>query len=266
VGGLRRNKMMYYKKFVASIKANGKVLRENNGAVAIPFGSEYEIRLKNINSIKAQVKVSIDGEDVTDGWIILQPNSTLDLERSIKNGNLKFGNKFKFIERTENIEKHRGIKGDDGLVRVEYRFEKIYPLTITSTPPFNQYPYVYYIKPLQDQLQDQLPYNSVGQVTCQNTMFAMNCSTEQINSSRTIENEVGITVPGGTSNQSFSTAYDFACEQSEVIVLKLIGKLNHVPVKRPITVDVKPTCSTCGRVNKATNKFCAECGTSLIRY
>jgi len=37
-----------------------------------------------------------------------------------------------------------------------------------------------------------------------------------------------------------------------------------VVVETPITVDRKPECVTCGKVNKAVNKFCSECGTALV--
>lgn len=116
--------MTYRNKFVACIKVNGKVLREQDGEVAIPFGSEYSILLKNLNSVRAQVRVSVDGEEVSNGWLIIQPNKELNLERSIKNNNLLKGNCFKFIERTSKIEEHRGIGSDDGLVHIEYKFEK----------------------------------------------------------------------------------------------------------------------------------------------
>jgi hypothetical protein len=35
--------MMFSQKLVACIKANGKILREQNGMVSLPFGSEYAI-------------------------------------------------------------------------------------------------------------------------------------------------------------------------------------------------------------------------------
>ena len=81
--------MMYYKKFAVAVKVNGKVLREhgeNRDEVTLPFGSEYSLTLKNINSIKAQVRVSIDGIDATDGWLVLQPNSSIDLPRLFTRG------------------------------------------------------------------------------------------------------------------------------------------------------------------------------------
>ena len=299
--------MMYHNRFVATIKTNGKVLRENDGEVAIPFGLEYSILLKNMNSVRAQVKVSIDGEDAT-GWLVMQPNSKLDLERSIKNNNLTKGNKFKFIQRTSNIEDHRGIGAEDGLIRVEYKFEKMYvsPYTIIAPPvtvvhehhyPAPQYPWSWYItceninKPTSTLVGDHYTVTTTsdlsGTAYCQSGISgqaqssAMNCSisntptknsttrsfsqNQQISACcmNTVENTAGITVPGSESNQTFYSTWDFACDPSEVIVLKLVGTIHNKKVEKPITVDYKQTCISCGRVNRANNKFCSECGTAL---
>ena len=123
--------MMYNQKMVASIKVKGKILREIKENVLLPFGCEYSILLKNLNTVRCVVNVFIDGDNVVPGGIVLSPNQTVDLERSIKNGNLTEGNKFKFIERTSAIEDGpRGIKLEDGLIRVEYQFEKYAAQTI----------------------------------------------------------------------------------------------------------------------------------------
>ncbi len=118
--------MMYESKLAAAIKVNGKVLREFKDTVYVPFGSEYSILLKNLNTTRCVVNVSIDGDDMVPGGLVLNPGQECDLERSIKNGNLKEGNRFKFIERTGSVEKHRGVKLEDGLVRIEFQFEKVY--------------------------------------------------------------------------------------------------------------------------------------------
>jgi hypothetical protein len=116
---------MYTQGYIASLKVGGKILRESNGTVSLPFGSEYSVLLKNKLSRRAQVKVEVDGQDATEGTkLILPANGSLELERFIKSGNLKAGNKFKFIERTSKIEEHRGIKEDDGLIRIEFWAEK----------------------------------------------------------------------------------------------------------------------------------------------
>jgi hypothetical protein len=62
---------MYSNKLVAAIKTGGKVLREFGDVVLIPFGTEYSILLKNKNSVRASVKIEIDGKDVSEGASII---------------------------------------------------------------------------------------------------------------------------------------------------------------------------------------------------
>lgn len=125
-GLFKEDVMTYQLGVVAVIKTNGKVLREVDGTVFLPFGSEYSILLKNLKTVRIMASVSIDGEDTSQGRrFIIGPNASLELERYIRNGNLQAGNRFKFIKRTEGIEAHRGVKVDDGLVRVEYWTEQV---------------------------------------------------------------------------------------------------------------------------------------------
>lgn len=125
--------MMFNNKFVVAVKYDNKVLREFKDTVMVPFGSEYTIYLKNLNSVRAQVRITIDGQDVADGdTYIVNANSDFELSRFMKNGNLKSGNRFKFIERTGSVEQHRGVGVEDGLIRVEFQFEKLLPKTKTE--------------------------------------------------------------------------------------------------------------------------------------
>ncbi len=135
--------MMYNQKLVASIKSKGKILREFKDTVYIPFASEYSILIKNLNTVRAVVNVYIDGENAVPGGLVVDPGQSVDLERWIKNGNLTEGNRFKFIERTAKIEEGpRGIKEEDGLIRVEYQFEIPRPVINVSNivGSFPQYP------------------------------------------------------------------------------------------------------------------------------
>jgi len=137
--------MMYNQKLVASIKVKGKILREFKDTVYIPFASEYTILLKNLNTVRAVVNVFIDGENAVPGGLVIDPGRSVDLERWIKNGNLTEGNRFKFIERTAKIEEGpRGIKEEDGLIRVEYQFEIPRPVinvnSIFGSNTFPHYP------------------------------------------------------------------------------------------------------------------------------
>ncbi len=108
--------MMYNQKLVASLKANGHILREFKDTVYVPFGSEYSILLKNLNTTRAMVNVYIDGTNIVEGGLVLNAGQEVDLERSIVNGNLTAGNRLKFIERTKSIEDGpRGIKLEDAV-------------------------------------------------------------------------------------------------------------------------------------------------------
>ena len=138
--------MTYSHQFATAIKVDGNILREQAGAVAIPFGSEYSIYLKNMSSVRALAKVEIDGQDVTEGLsLVLNPNGSMDLERYVRNGNRNCGNRFKFVRKTERIEKHRGNRAEDGLVRIEYRFEKQKPIDVhTHTYHHDHYDYYWW--------------------------------------------------------------------------------------------------------------------------
>ena len=78
-------------------------------------------------------------------------------------------------------------------------------------------------------------------------------------------NDVGITVPGSKSTQKFTETTMNALEaEKHTIVIKLLGETpDNKPVVKPVTVKAKPKCVTCGHNNKATAKFCSECGTAL---
>jgi hypothetical protein len=121
--------MMYSDKFVVAIKSGGKILKEAKDLVHLPFGSEFSVLVKNLNSRRAKFTLHIDGQDVLDGEnIIVNANSEVEMKRFIRNGNMNEGNAFKFIERTQAIEDGpRGIKMDDGVVRVEFWFEQEAP-------------------------------------------------------------------------------------------------------------------------------------------
>lgn len=278
---------MYSNKTVACVKVNGKILREQGNLVTLPFGSEYSVLIKNLNSVRIKLKVTVDGQDATDGcWLIVDPNTSLELERFIKDGNLQRGNRFKFIERTEQIEEHRGVGASDGLIRVEYFTEKA-PPKITQTihydhhyhHPFPTWP----IFPPGRRYTDRLG-------TCQSTqtntsgasesepivLMAANMASFVVDRVDTANpnlgghpyvapvNDMGITVPGSESNQSFVRAAGFETHPtSDVIVLQLRGAVAGKRVEQPVTTDHKPKCGTCGQLNGSWVKFCGRCGTAL---
>lgn len=250
--------MMYKNNFVACLKVGGKVLREFKEQVVVPFQSEYTICLKNLNSVRASVEVLIDGTSVLgNSSIVLNPFEEMDLERSISNGNLSQGNRFKFIERTQSIEKNRGIQLEDGLIQIKVRFEKKNDFLLRSPSFLTNKGMIYDL------------YSIGGSDVPKSATFDSYSTSGSLSASVTRsvvpQNDQGITVPGSISEQSFKTVASFPLEQeTHVIILKLVGETNQTKIEEPILVKSKPKCKTCGRLNKSTSKFCSECGTSLI--
>jgi len=272
----------------AAIKVNGKVLREFKDTVYVPFGSEYTILLKNINTVRALVNVYIDNDNVVPGGLVLNVGQECDLERAIRNGNMSEGNKFKFIERTGGVEAHRGIKLEDGLIRVEYQFEKV-----ISPPIWPHHSKSYYDgggdtwgTPIRSNSiplggNGGYPFNNIGgrgsssvcggggsySAGLNNMSYSVGSIMTQSAtlSSALPQNDVGITVAGGKSEQRFITASNFQVDPEKFnIILKLLGETaENKVICTPITVRSKPKCVTCGKNNKFTSKFCSGCGTAL---
>ena len=293
---------MYQNKLAVAIKHNGKILRETKDIVHLPFGSEFSVLVKNLNSKRVKFTLSIDGANALDDTeIIVNANSETEIKRFIRNGNMDEGNAFKFIERTAAIEDGpRGIKVDDGVVRVEFWFEQDKPEIKINDIYWEKHHYRdYYQQPyfingitrsgwgpmygntgVSGSLGDYVGGASasiakgeiLNQVTQSNASFSATSASAQSLSDVMPDvakasmpiNDIGITVPGSKVEQKFTTVYGFKCEaNSNTIILRLAGVVGEVEVTKPITVAHKPTCTTCGRVNKANSKFCTDCGTAL---
>jgi hypothetical protein len=271
----------------------------------MPFGSEFTVLVKNLNSRRAKFTLHIDGTDVLDGTeIIVNANSEVELKRFIRNGNMTEGNAFKFIERTAAIENGpRGIKVDDGVVRVEYWFEQEKPIITTTVhrheywydypyrrtvwerpwgPPFGGATYTSYNSSASsDMVKSSISMgssniNAAVQPNCIIRGAAANiASSAPVQAANAVSsvsadasisevNEAGITVPGSKVEQSFHAVYGFNSEaKSEVIILRMAGVVGAIEVAAPVTVKTSKKCATCGKVNKATASFCSQCGTAL---
>jgi hypothetical protein len=292
---------MYSNKLVASIRANSKILREFKDTVYIPFGSEYSIVLKNLNTVRAIVNITLDGTDVCPGGLVLMAGQTIDLERWIKNGNLSAGNKFKFIERTAQIEAHKGIGIEDGIINITYQFEQPQIRNATTIWDHNtghwekeeKWKYVYGNQNIQNTgilrgLNSPMgggswlsasgaatnisnavggaSFASVNQANLSNIkVTAQSEASFSDKADGGVYNDAGITVAGSKSEQKFATASWFpVLPEKHSIVLKLLGETpDNKPIVKAVTVKAKPKCTSCGKMNKANAKFCTECGTAL---
>jgi len=258
---------MYKDKFVVAVKVGGKILREKGGVVYLPFGSEFSLLLKNLESRKSSVKISIDGIDVmSNRSLLISPNSSIELERFVES--LDRGNKFKFIQKTKEIVEHRGDRVDDGIVRVEFAFEQMTKhINVVEYHDYHRYYNFWPYCPLPN-YPHPWPY-PIWTVTCSSgkgsscDVSTTGSITNFVSQSSPLPEE-GITVKGSESFQNFHEGYIGMLDPSEVIIIRLRGeKSTGVTIKKSITVKDKAQCDTCGNFVTPTVNFCGKCGTAV---
>jgi hypothetical protein len=286
--------MMYSNKIAVAIKHNGKVLREVGDQVFLPFGSEYSILVKNLNTVRASVKIAIDGNDATeDISLIIKPNSSLELERFVKNGNMAEGNRFKFIERSAAVEAHRGVGCEDGLIRVETTFERVvqqyYPNvqwtnTINHGPCFSAAGWggaskgsslgaprglVAGSTPTSFDSGVSASYDAGESVLLSSNSLGGSHSAVSSDDIAAVINAIstntaGVTAAGSVSDQEFHAVSSFPLEgTSTAIILKLLGFREGQVISQPVTVKTKTACNMCGTKSQFGTKFCPNCGAGL---
>ena len=219
--------MMHKQSFVLSIKdSHQKILREVNGQVFLPFNSEYQLLLKNLNYRRAVCQVTIDGTDALGGQeLIVEANSSVDLERFMVDGNMSSGQRFKFVPLSSS-EVQDTSSSENGIVVARFWLER---------PP-------------------------VGWTEQMYPAGMMKCCCDSM-STPTLS-QAGATVAGSHSNQGFSHGYfgekDLVTET--VLSLKLCGQVN-----QPVTVEQTRAihCGFCGTRNKYQANFCGKCGKEL---
>lgn len=280
--------MVYSKKFIAILKVGGRILREFNHeniselesecSLLLPFGAEYSLMFKNLESRPATLRVWIDGEDVLGGnSIIVRAGKSVDLDGFMDvNGRVK--NRFKFIQKTEQIAEYRGDRIDDGMIRIEWRFEKPKPIVVDNyvnwirpEPWYPSWPWTYTIacggRSVGGSVANGTLNSSSGNYTAKaaDVQFTNTIGCDVFASCAPLEDE-GITVKGSEANQYFSDAYIGALEENaHVIVIRLRGTFaTQEKVKAPLEIKTKIQCSTCGNMVKSGNKFCSNCGTCVV--
>lgn len=257
--------MVYCNKFVACVKVNGRVLREDQGIVYLPFSSEYVIHLQNLNSQKSLVTISIDGENIGKS-LILNPFESVDLERFIRD-DLDSGYKFKFIEKIKEISEHRGDKPCDGLITIKYQFEKPVPAVNWGYRNSD-----YQLSKSSSPLIGGCLNNSTGGsyrtlYSCSTLTSTLSCKVdESITDELHGLTDSGITVEGEDSSQKFSYGSIGVLEDQEYsLVIQLKGDIGQTKVYEPVTVKTKITCKNCNKKCDFTDKFCSRCSSRLIK-
>lgn len=240
---------MYSGGYALCIIADGKVLPElADGSVLCGFGQEYKIRLRNKNHRRAQVKIWIDGEEITktataDG-LVIGANTYIDLERPLDKAV-----HFKFVSRDTWEAAEAGKDGPDpqremGVIRVEFIEEADLPQPLkrpmiphTSRPDWYNGPDHW--RRGRSYLNEQLSYgasaggqhtNSTnarglaagGQSMGMNFMAKGTMEYEEKTAGGIIDDS-GCTVEGSYSGQKFRSV-DFRVSNKPAVVLQLVLK------------------------------------------
>lgn len=279
---------MHKNNFVVAVQdSNGNTLRERDDEIRLPFGSEYKIYLKNQESRKASVTVSINGKDILGGnSIIVNPNNSAVLDGFMK-GNV-ITHRFKFIQKTEQIAQHTGDNPEDGFIRVEVQLEKPKPIQVQYHIQHHSW-YCSYCGCDPCRCNNKYGiYTSCGdyierEATIGSSNTAVYSKSETIGSSirqksqriqpdtsRRIqiqpEADEGLTVPGSEKYESLDYATIGVLELNKtVFTFRMLGinDNGYTPIQNPVVTRANRQCITCGNYNPTTARFCSECGTSL---
>jgi hypothetical protein len=252
--------MMHSDKLIVCVKVGGNILREYADQVLIKYGSEYSIFIKNLNSVRASVSISIDGKNVAgNGEFVVNANSEIEIERFISNNNNESGNKFKFIEMSGAIEEHRGIKADDGIIRIGFKYEKVIVAKTVLHETHIHHHHTHYPRPspwypnivgglytsnaisntVGSAIGDAIgasgtttcsfASNSVsasavpsalrGAVGLASSVKAQSLNLNNLKANHPLVNEAGITVEGSKSDQKFVTVASFPLEAEEHVMV-----------------------------------------------
>ncbi len=253
---------MYKNNFVVVIKYDGRILREIDGEVSLPFGSQYSILLKNKDSKKALVDIEVDGENVLTGKsLIMNGRTSQEIKGFMRN--MSVTNRFKFIHKTKEISNYRGDRLEDGLITVCYKFEREKPKPIMirkNTGPCD------WVDPIPYPL--SWPYSDIKYTSSpvyRSSSYKLDVPLGGFEGTVTMTAEDGITVKGSQIDQQYKYGDIGDLEsRSYTITIQLKGITKYKkPVVRSITTKTKLRCPTCGRRSKSSSTFCYNCGTYL---
>ena len=205
--------MAFQNGFVVSVVKDKKVFRESaedgNRTVRLPFNSEYSLRIQNKNRVRAYAKVTIDGTDVHNGKILLSPNSSIDLERFVLDGDLNKGRKLKFVSAGHSDVQDPTSK-DNGIIEVVFEKEVEHIFTTSGMGTAN----------IKLGGTGTLTSNSLGGILrgcsaknigsagVEGSTFQLDSSNYSMDLCRETSDR-GATVEGGNSNQQFSECNDW---------------------------------------------------------
>lgn len=271
----------------AFVTVNRNRVKTYDNKVYLKDGTQFEIELWNPNKTRILASISIDGKDISEKGIVLNPGQRVSIERWVDD---KSPRKFKFTTYSvENSSAAMNAIANNGRVKVTFYDEilkNFYPngssfgTIITTTPSWNE-PYYYNINEVN-------PFPTLGGSTTgnlfnyshttdnglhgsfySNTSFTSSVGVQGVKGSPGPEGitgipsevETGIVGEGDVSNQSFvETTGDFNTWPCRIWEWQILPES-----KKPIDIEkIRSYCTDCGtRVRAASWKYCPSCGEKL---
>jgi hypothetical protein len=242
-------------KYGVDLVVDGNVISERaDGVVAVPFGRDYAIRLRNDDSRRAVAVIYIDGINVSYDGFVVSGRSNWTIHRPADKAVTFRVASSQSTAAVEHGKAGEDTNGEKGLIRVEWRAEL-----------YRREPQGFVMKDgaFDIKLLDFNPH-----VSCS---MGMN-STDglELCSRRIVVNDVpkatetlstAVTVEGQASSQKFVGVQVGPLETSATVIqLKLKGYEASQGV--PITgTNYCPQCRA--RTAKPTDRYCRNCGASL---
>jgi len=267
----KEDKIMYKDKFVLSIIHDGHPMRESGSwsekGVALPFDSEYKVRLKNKNDRSCTARVFIDDKQVSKlGDFIINANGTIDLERFV-GSSLESGKRFKFVP-LDHPDVDDPTSSDNGIIKVEFRLARKENGIKIKTDPIVWKPWDWDVvyPNCEPRFTADPPYDGTAGFVYSNAtrtdgpVSVSYCCSDNFVSDGAKNVEGGATVEGRRSNQSFIYSdLDVENFPTTILQLKIVG------IKDTKQVDklIYRYCSKCGSRVKRDDRFCRECGKKL---
>ena len=239
------------------VKGSGSVHRSD---VYFKDGTEFEIELNNPSPFVYVAEITVNGDAVSGGGIILRPGAHEYLERYVE-----AARRFKYVTYMADKANTQAIK-DNGVIEVRFKREV---LPTSPTPTVTRW-----LVPAAN------PFLGFGSGPTNNMFYTRVAGTSNLNvgsytnvassisygvGGETVE--TGRVEQGGTSTQAFQTEYGltFSTQIDHIVYLNIL------PVVEPsepetviagwtIGTHITVYCTECGRKQKREWKFCPGCG------
>jgi len=203
--------------FTLSIVHDQYPVREIDNRAAIPFDTEYRIRLKNGHNRKCTAKVFIDGSPISKlGDFILDAKTEIDLERFL-DSSLTEGKRFKFV-RLNHPDVDDPGRAENGIVRVEFRLQKKPALIIQEGDIIIQE-----YGPKWWELDDKVKMRFNLPETTIEPMNNFTSDSSSVLCSNNSATEPGATIAGSKSNQTFHKSHIDVEDEVYALELRMVG-------------------------------------------